>query len=95
MGCKYLCDNCGKEEKPCLGFEDWIKPEKWYIRPYIDDFQIACSQECAAKLQEKYPEKLSPLEQKAKDESDFVQCKHCGSWIAENALPFPGGKNGD
>lgn len=59
MSCKYICDSCGKESPACLGYEDWIKPDDWFIRPYLDRFQDACSAECVSKLKDKFPDAVT------------------------------------
>jgi len=56
MSCKYFCDSCGAEAAATLGpFDDWIKPASWFIRPYLDRFQDACSEKCVEKLKEEFP----------------------------------------
>ena len=59
MACKYICDACGKESSAFLGYEDWIKPENWFIRPHLDRFQDACSVDCVDKLKKMFPEKVT------------------------------------
>jgi hypothetical protein len=54
MGCKYICDHCGKEapakESP-VRLGHWMGPPGWYGRGGITyPIQDACSEECANML---------------------------------------------
>ena len=46
MGCKFVCDGCGKEEAGEFVAQSWIKPRDWYQRSDGDGSQVACSRQC-------------------------------------------------
>ena len=46
MGCKYVCDGCGKEEPAEPANGSFFKPRDWYMRSDEDGIQVACSRKC-------------------------------------------------
>lgn len=46
MGCKYICDGCGKEAPADTNQRDWLKPREWYQRADSEGVQDACSRRC-------------------------------------------------
>ena len=49
MGCKYVCDGCGKEEPAIAMSHGFFKPQNWYQRSDGDGPQVACSRACIDK----------------------------------------------
>lgn len=53
MSCKYICDGCGKEEAAIISKKDrtmFVKPPHWFVRADDKGTQIACSSDCAKKV---------------------------------------------
>ena len=59
MGCKFICDGCGKESKELHGFAGgWFSPNSWFERHDSDSGrQVTCSRDCIKKVSEKTGEK--------------------------------------
>ena len=53
MGCKYICDNCGKEESANWSGDKYTHPYGWFSRYDEKGPQNACCRECAFKVSEK------------------------------------------
>jgi len=51
MACKFICDNCGKEQEAVTVRGNYVKPRSWYQRRDKDTGKIqdACCRECAEK----------------------------------------------
>lgn len=53
MGCKFICDGCGKEKPATFyprGQPGWHKPSEWYQRQDKDGVQDACCYACIDKI---------------------------------------------
>lgn len=46
MGCKFICDGCGKEQVVPHYPGGWFKPNDWFERSDKDGAQVACSRQC-------------------------------------------------
>ncbi len=53
MGCKYICDGCGKEMHASYNTRDYFKPNTWFQRSDKDGIQIACSRDCIDAISDK------------------------------------------
>lgn len=60
MGCKYICDGCGKEA-PAMALEhDWHKPKEWFQRASKEQGKVldACSRRCIENINSKSPDPM-------------------------------------
>jgi len=53
MGCKFICDGCGKEASATNNGQNWFKPNSWFERSDKDGIQTVCSRKCIEKVSKK------------------------------------------